>query len=44
MFSDPWIIGFAGVCLTIIGIAALFRLYNWLKAKVAKDAAKSKSA
>ena len=45
MFSDPWIIGGAGVCLALIAIAAGFRMYSRINAKFeAKAAAKTKSS
>ena len=43
MFSDPWIMGGAGVMITIIAIAAAVRLYNRLKVK-AEAGAKKPSA
>jgi len=43
MFSDPWIIGGAGVCLALIVVASGFRMYSRINAKFeAKAAAKNK--
>lgn len=42
MFSDPPIMIGAGVMIAILAIAAAFRVYNRLKAKVASDAASKK--
>ena len=45
MFSDPWIIGGAGVCLALIAVAFVFRMYSRINAKFeAKAAAKSKTS
>ena len=39
MFSDPWIMGGAGVALAVIVIAAGVRAYNRLNSKFEKKAA-----
>ena len=44
MFGDPMIVAGAGILLGVIVIAAGFRLYNKLKAKVVADAAKKPTA